>query len=179
MNIKRISLLIDIFLIASAAPSQSRPDSAFAEQTIFSAEDYTVKRPVPLSNQLVSILLKDPDVQEVLSNEGLPISSLPKSWFLVSEVHLGGPDERDLVVIAAGRLQGANVTTYWIFRAYPGGLVQLLKAPAHTIVIKNQRSKGYKNVELMSATSDQVSTTLCRFNGTRYVPTERKLEKIK
>jgi hypothetical protein len=98
---------------------------------------------------------------------------------MASEVHLTGPEEKDLVVVAAGLLRGANVTTFWVLRPADGGYELLLTAPAHDLIIKQSRSKGYKNIELLSATAVWVSTMSLRFDGRRYEVHTRSAKPIR
>ncbi len=153
--------------------------TAAAEQRRFSAEGTSVERPASLPSEVVAILAQDSSVREILESEQLSADKLPTSWFLASEVHLNGPRERDLVVVATGLLTGANVTTYWIFRPQGGGFKLLLSAPAHTLVIKKTRSNGFNDIELLSATAVHVSTVLFRFQGGTYRAAGSKEEDLK
>jgi hypothetical protein len=98
---------------------------------------------------------------------------------MASGVHLAGTDENDIVVVAAGLLSGANVTTFWVLRPVDRGYELLLTAPAHDLVIKRTRSKGYKNIELLSATAVEVSTVSLRFDGRRYQMQARSSKPIR
>jgi len=124
------------------------------------------------------MLARDPDVKQILESERLPVEKLPTSWFLASEVHLRGSNERDLVVVGTGPVSGANVTTFWIFRPRGRRFELLLNAPAHWLEIKEARSNGYKDIELVSATAVTVSTVLCEFEGVTYKPSSKTLNSI-
>ena len=152
---------------------------ARAEQMHFSAEDETVKRPVVLPDQALEVIEKDPDVAEVLKNENPPLRKIPRSWLMASEIHLDGPDEKDIVVVAAGHLMGANVTTFWILRPTDHGFAVLLTAPAHDLYIKGTRSNGYRDIEMAAATAVRVSTVTFRFDGNRYTKYRQHSEDIR
>lgn len=96
---------------------------------------------------------------------------------LASEIHLTSSTERDLVVIAGAPLSGANVTTFWIFRPTNPGYELLLDAPAHDMVVRNSRTNGYRDIELVSATAVTASTVLCRYRDVRYLPINKKLQR--
>src|SRR5262245_29033087 len=108
-----------------------------------------------------------------------PLSKLPKSWLMASEVHLAGPDEKDIVVVAAGHLIGANATTFWILRPTDHSFAVLLAAPAHDLFIKDTRSNGYKDLEIAAATAVRVSTLTFRFDGNRYTKYRQRSEDIR
>src|SRR5438876_10762561 len=95
---------------------------------------------------VATILLGDPSIQDVLKGENLPIDKLPSEWFLASEVHLAGENDHSLIVMADGRLRGANITTFWVFRASAGGYEPLLSEPAHDLVVKDTSSNGYRGI---------------------------------
>lgn len=157
---------------------QSAPE-AVGEQSRFSAVDENVKRPVDLPPGVVAILAKNAGVKDVIESLGLPPERLPLSWFLASEIHLSGRNEKDLVVVGTGAIMGANVTTFWIFRPRHGGFELLLDAaPALELVIKDSRSHGYRDVELSAATAVTASTVLLKFDGRGYRMYSNSLEPI-
>ena len=149
------------------------------EQVQFSAEDETVKRPIVLPYEALRVIEEDPSVAEGLKNEAPPTTQIPKGWLMASEVHLAGPDEKDIIVVATGSLLGANVTTFWVLRPSRRGYELLLSAPAHDLVIKGTRFKGYKDIELVSATALDVSTESLRFDGKKYDVHEQRSKPIR
>ena len=148
---------------------QSSPQLISGEQREFSAMSENVKRPVTLPPSVVTILKGDRNVMHLMESLGLPSDQLPLSWFLASEVHLNGRNEKDLVVVGTGAILGANITSFWVFRPEHGGFELLLdSAPALQLNIKNTRSQGYRDVELLAATAVSVSTVVCKFDGRIY-----------
>jgi hypothetical protein len=137
-----------------------------SEQTHFSAEDESVQHPVEIPEAVLAIISKDESTRNTLEVEGK--SQLPKNWLSASEVHLAESNEQDIVVMAVGLLRGANITTFWLFRPARGGYEMLLDAPVHDLIIKNSRSNGYRDIELLSATAVTVSTVILRFDGKAY-----------
>ena len=138
------------------------------EQTHFSAEDESVTHPIVLPGKALRLIKEDPLVAEALKSQAPATTQVPAGWLMASEVHLAGTDEKDTVVVAAGLLSGANVTTYWVLRPADRGYELLLTAPAHDLVITRTQSRGYKDIELVSATAVEVSTLSLRFDGRRY-----------
>ncbi len=150
---RRVVLLALAFLASSIARS--------AEQRAFSMEEQKMLRPVPLPPEVMSLIELDSGIREVLSYA-------PSDSLLASEIHLHTPSEKDLVIMGAGPLAGANVTTFWIFRPTNQGYELLLNAAAHDLDVKSARSNGYRDIELLSATADSISRVLCKFNGETY-----------
>jgi len=138
------------------------------EQMHFSAEDEGVKRPISIPNDVFAILAKDERVKSMLDDQKIPADQLPTSWFSASAIHLRGPDEIDLVVLGEEQLRGANVITYWVFRATPRGHELVLKAPAHDLIVKRTRWKGYREIELSAETAVELTTVLFRWDGNKY-----------
>jgi hypothetical protein len=168
MKIKKAVTLLTVISMfwAVDAVSQDKPDSP--EQVQFSVEDETAKHPVSIPEDAWSILKKDAGVLEVLTNRSLSVNQLPASWFTASEVHLKVRNESDLVVVGKGPLQGANVTTFWVFLRRPQGLVLVLSAPAHDLIIKPTRRNGYKTIEIASTTAVRLSKVTFRFDRNQY-----------
>jgi hypothetical protein len=96
-----------------------------------------------------------------------------------SEVHLAGPSEKDIVVMAVGSLRGANITRFWVFRPTDRRFEMLLDARVHDLIVKKSRSNGYRDIELLSATAVTVSTVIVRFDGTKYQTYKTRSETIR
>jgi hypothetical protein len=143
-----------------------------SEQLHFSAEEENVKRPIALPEEALALIAKDPYVMELLKDQR-PEEAQLSTWLSASEVHLDGPKEKDIIVVAKGPLSGANVTTFWILRPSSRGFEVMLTVPAHDLVIQNMRSKGYRDIEALAATAVRVSTIYFRFDGNQYKPSAR------
>jgi hypothetical protein len=166
------------FVAQLGAKTPSCPGVSAQRQ--FSAEDERVKCPVTLPAKVGAALAKDPYVVDLLSRLGLPAGTVPRSWYLASEVRLNGPGERHFVVIGNGPLLGANVTKFWIFGLNRGRVtVPLSAAVAHDLIINETSSNGYKNIELLAGTAVTVSTVLLKFKNGRYTVARSKLEEIR
>jgi hypothetical protein len=146
------------------------------EQRQFSAEDEGVKKPVAIPDDVLAILGKDEFVRDALEDEMPPTGKPPRSWFSASAVHLSSPDKIDFVVVGEGKLLGANVTTFWIFRATPHGHELVLTAPAHDLIVMNTRWRGYREIEMSAETAVKFSSVLFRWNGRKYVAFREKSE---
>jgi hypothetical protein len=169
-----IVLLIYLSVCSQGSAQGKHPSPP--EQRQFSAEDEGVKRPVAIPDDVLTILSKDEFIRDVLEDEKPPAGKLPQAWFSASAIHLGGPDEIDLVVLGEGRLRGANVITFWVFRPTPHGHELVLTAPAHDLIVKNTRWKGYREIELLCATAVQLSSVLFRWDGRKYIVFQKKSE---
>jgi hypothetical protein len=156
--------LICLCCLNAGAKSTIKPH----EQTHFSAEDDKVERPTEIPQDAWKILQKDSLVQDTLRYENLPTEQLPRSWFLASSVHLNGPRENDLVVIANPPLAGANITTFWVFLQAPDGMKLVLTEHAHDLIIKSSRSHGHRNISLVGATAVRIISAIYRFDGSQY-----------
>jgi hypothetical protein len=163
--------------VPAAAGNDARPHSL--EQLHFSAEDPGVKVPAIVPGDVLAILQEDEMVRAAVEDERPPAKKAPTSWFSASEIHLRSADEVDFIVMAEGPLGGANVTTFWVFVFTAEGYQLALTAPAHDLIVENQRLKGYRNIELTSMTAVQISTVLLRFDGKRYTEYRSKSEPIR
>ena len=163
-------ILLVIFGTILFAPvitaAQKKPSAE--EQRLFSAEDDSVQHPIELPDGVIEILKQDQLVKNSLEYENLPANQLPAFWFSVSEIHLAGPDEMDLVVEAQGLLRGANTIRFWVVRPNSHGFEMLLMTAAHDLLVRNRRSGGYKEIEAIAVIQQKVVTVRYRFDGTQY-----------
>jgi hypothetical protein len=147
------------------------------EQTHFGMEEH-VRHPIALPEAALALVAGDPDVKSVIEDHGPAGAPLLITWLSASYVHLDGPNERDIIVVGKGPLSGANITTFWVLRPSGTGFDMLLNVPAHDLIVKRRRSKGYRDIEAWSATAVTVSSVSFRFDGSQYKPAKRALKPI-
>jgi hypothetical protein len=118
-----------------------------------------------------------------LDSVGMLPKELPANWFVASEIHLGGPNEIDLVVLPGSRLPdtpsgepsanaclvGANTGGFWILRRTPLGFVMVFSGMAHGLDILKTRTHGFRDIRLYTISLRSTLTQDFRFNGERYV----------
>jgi hypothetical protein len=166
------------FCCAALAGSQTNPPLQH-EQREFSAEDAAVNHPVALPADVEELLTRDERVRAVIENALPEIKRFPTRWFSASIVHLAGAREADLVVEGQGKLRGANVITFWVFRPTPRGHELILTAPAHDLIVEKKIQNGYKKLELVDMTAVIVHTAHWAFDGTQYKLIDEKRDGIK
>ena len=107
MKIARAFLLVlSAMLFPVHGESQETPRTAAGEQSGFSVELNIdpVRKPVTLSSEALRVLATDKHISSCLDSQSLPREKLPANWFAASLIHLGGPNEIDLIVLPSGRL---------------------------------------------------------------------------
>jgi hypothetical protein len=160
-------LLAVIVLLASSRFLDARQTHA-TEQLEFSAEDPAVKNPVAIPDQVLAVLRQDRTVASVLENQKIQPRDLPSSWFSASAIHLSKSGREDLVVVGEPPVSGGSGALFWVFLRTEGGYRLALAAAGHDLLVRKSYSNGYRNIELVAMTAEQVSRTLCRFDGQRY-----------
>lgn len=144
------------------------------ERRTFSADDSQLEHTITVPEPILAKLARDPDIIKLLA----PGQTLPATWFTAAEVALK-EGERDIVLIGASPILGANVTTFWIFGPDATGSQLLLKVVAHTIQATNDRSRGYRNIEAMSATAKGLVVSTFKFDGKRYDHSKTKTTSLR
>jgi hypothetical protein len=104
-----------------ALNSEAQHANKFHEQTRFSAEADNVDPPAEIPQDVWKILQQDRMVKNTLDYENLTAEKLPRSWFQASAVHLDGPLENDLLVIANPPLARSERHYFLAFPANPAG----------------------------------------------------------
>ena len=173
-------VLISVVLVlgGSGFAGEKHGRHASAEQQVYSAEDLSVEKPVPLPTTVLDILKKDKTVQNVLEAENLSPESLPRSWFSASVVHLSRNKKDDLVVVGNPPVSGGNLAMFWVFRATGQGYNLVLSASAHSLHFENPRWNGYRTVQLTGFTAMEYSKVWYRFEAGRYIQYKEKSGKI-
>jgi hypothetical protein len=156
------------------------------EQSKFNSEqDYAeepVERPVELSAAALRTLAGDLVVLRCLKHRERTQDQLPAKWFVASEIHLGGPNEIDLIVLPRlapsdkppseesenACLLGANINPFWVLRKTPQGFDLILSESAHGLQVLTTRSNGHRDIRLFSMTAIDVTSADFRFDGKRY-----------
>ena len=164
----RLPVLMTFLVLVLIAPSVATGGKSHSEQSHFSAEDSGVQRPVAISEDVLAILRQDQAVQSVLENESIRPENIPPSWFSASEVHLTATKRVDLLVVGEPPVSGGNTAMFWVFRARDPGHALVLTIVAHDLILKNTRSKGYRDIEVHSMTAVRLSTAVYRFDGQKY-----------
>ena len=158
--------------------SHSRAKPA-GEQLVFSAEDESVREPSNLPDEVKPVLSSDDDVRSLLEEKGIPASKLPATWFSAGRVHLRNRNIDDLIVVGEGPVKGANVTTFWLFTPGANGLQLALKVFSHTLLLKDDRTRGLREIESRSASAVEVFRVSYRYDGLQYKSYREVSEPIK
>jgi hypothetical protein len=179
MNIKRLIALLFVVCAPGGLRAAKGQSPHKFEQRHFSAEAAGVEEPVSIPNDILDVLRKDEGVRSLLDDQGIPAEKLPVAWFSASLVHLENSSEPDMVVKGGEPIQGANVTTFWVFLATHRGHELVLRAVAHDLLVQNERKNGYLEIQTMSATALKVNTLLFKFDGRRYVQSRSRTEQVR
>lgn len=159
--------------VIAVGQAQRRPPTS--EQTVFSAEDERVEKPVPIPVDVMALLMRDDFVKNQLQNEGIVPGDLPQSWFSASVIHLSASPRHDYIVIAEPPLAGANTVMFWVFLATGYGQRLGVRSGGHSLSILKMAHNGYRDLEFRSVTLQREDTAIYRFNGERYVFVSRQL----
>ncbi len=179
MNVRRLALGAVLIATTAAWTGAHGKHHASPEQTHFSAEDASVKNPVPVPTDVLALLKKDKLVHDVLENENVPEERLPASWFSASKIHLSNGSLADLIVRAEPPLAGGSTDFFWVFRNTGNGYELVLSAPAHDLQIQTHRSNRCRDIEMLAETASTFHSVVYRFDGKRYVIHRDKWEPIK
>jgi hypothetical protein len=174
-----VLFLLVVLLFSALVEAQTSGRKPDKEQTLFGAEDESRERPVKLSDGVLELLRKDEQVLRYLAATQKSANELTTESFLASEVHLDGPTEADLIVMGDGRLRGANVATFWIFRKLPEGYRLVLKITTFGLTVERSRWKGLRNISIASPKAGYSVEDFFRFNGEKYEHFRTKSELIK
>jgi len=151
------------------------------EQTSFGTEvipgEQRVKRPVPVPDMVLQILRTDDGVKSCLESNPLSAGQELGTWFIVSEIHLDGPAEVDLVVVPSMRgeeapcfLTPAGIGQFWMFLRTGRGYQLALKAFGNGLSVLKTRNNGYRDLQTVTlGQAGKYETTITfRFDRGQY-----------
>jgi hypothetical protein len=174
-NLLRVMLLATAVCMAHEFDAPAQSIQKHHEQTNFSAEDESVKDPVAIPSQVMTLLSKDELVRDGMENENITPNKPPSSWFSVSQI----TGSKDLIVVAEDPLVGANIVTFWVFIQSNGQYKLALMTRAHNLSVEKSRSHGYRNITASAENCCQLTTAHFHFDGTEYKESSEKTEDIK
>ena len=138
-----------------------------------------MEKPVPIPQGVWDILTTDELVCGKREGEHISPKDVPLSWFSASAIHLSNSEKVDFVVMGEGPLRGANIIPFWVFRATADGYKLVLEASVHDLIVKNNRSHGYRDIEMSGETALRYTSVLFRFDGEQYKRLRVRSEEMK
>jgi hypothetical protein len=182
MNRTRVMLMTCLVICLQGTTRSQKPNRAgHLEQASFGAEEVPfkplVKRPVPLPDLVLQILKVDDGVKSCLEYNPLAPDQLLSSWFIGSEIHLGGPHETDLVVLPSPRGEQSvcfhsaeGIGWFWVFRQASRNYQLVLQASGNGLDILKTRTNAYRDIQAVTATraGGLLTTITFQFDGRRY-----------
>lgn len=179
MNLKpQILLTVIVTIFPSLTEAQAPENTSDKEQSVFGGEDETVVHPIKVPPGVLEILRKDKQVLRYLDAEQKAAHELTTEPFLASEIHLDGPNEIDVIVMGEGRLRGANVVTFWLFRKLADEYRLVLKATAQSLLVLRARWNGFRIISAGSPIAGSSVEVFYRFDGKQYQYYRKKSEPI-
>jgi hypothetical protein len=180
------SIGIAVFLSALWTPTAT--EGGAKEQLNFSCEqDYAnepVQRPTALSAEALEALAEDQNVGGCLKEAGKSADQA-FAWFVASEIHLGGRDEADFVVLPNLLLKaeqpggvpdnacflGANTALFWALRRTQQGYSLVFSGGGHDLSVLRHRTNGFRDIKtsVLLEAGRIISEAVYRFDGQRYV----------
>lgn len=170
-----------------------RAEEGTKEQLIFnSAQDYAkqpVLHPTPLTPEALEALATDQIVGGCLKETGISADQA-FAWFVASEIHLGGRDETDFVVLPSlllkagqpgdvpdrGCFLGANAAWFWALRSTKQGYRLIFSGGGQYLSVLRHRTNGFRNVKtsVIFQEGRTMDEAVYRFDGQAYVKVKVK-----
>jgi len=162
-----VSILLTTVLQVSPVNAQEAQKPNPTEQASFGAE-INFDRPAHLNAAAKKVLATQEIVADELDSNHLTVESMPDAWFSASEIHLGGKNEVDLVVMGIDRLMGADIDSFWVLRQTPKGYDVVLSTVALDLNIVNSRTNGLRDVQASAVVRGYGVTDKFQFDGHSY-----------
>jgi hypothetical protein len=138
-------------------PQAAKPTTAHhREQTDFGAEgdlDHPVAIPDAALQSLRTSRNSDDSIQTCAEDEGIPVGSIPASWFVASEVRLSRSRSSGLVIRGEHLcLGGAHISQFWVLAKSTAGYKIVFRGRADALRVLHTRTNGYRDLQLIIVT---------------------------
>jgi hypothetical protein len=161
------SALVLAGVAAGFLAAQGQKASPVVEQTTFS-EHEPIRHAVPLSADVLKVLLKTKEAKMGLESPYRSKQSDPAQLFRAAEVHLSGPDEVDLVVSGKFPMSGADNEWFWVVRSAVKNPKVVLWAGGNSLELTDSRMHGYRDIHSWWSSPNETSEQIYHFDGNKY-----------
>jgi hypothetical protein len=166
-KIDSVYLVLVVLLLNPCACAQALDNGSPDQQARVNIEEMP-EQPVTVPPQVLQVLSRDERVMSCLA-EGEGPDKIEAAWFVATPMPLRSDSAQDLLVMPANPcLLGANIGPFWIFVSTPKGQKLVLRVDAHSLVLLDSSTKGYRDIRAEAATSSEVTRTVFRFDGKQY-----------
>jgi hypothetical protein len=178
-----LAITICALCLPQVLQAQRVQTNAQPEQSEFGIDDPDqVQRPVELTRAALDALSTDKRVASCLEHNDMNPEDLPANWFIASEIHLGGADEEDLVVLPhvplpephAGKISpnacliGAKTAQMWVLRSTETGFQLVLSQLGLGMEVLSTRTNGFRDIQVGLAVAGYDDEFDYKFDGTSY-----------
>jgi|SRR6185312_1505817 hypothetical protein len=160
-------LLVLLVVAAGIAASQARKTHLLHEQTLF-REDKPLQHPVPVSQDVLRVLLERDEVKQGLDFSSDSERNNPTQLFRAAEVYLSSSDEVGLVVIGIPPMTGADNDWFWVVRSPRHNPSVVLFSGGDYLQLLNSGTNGLRDIRRLFSTASETRETIYKFDGTRY-----------
>jgi hypothetical protein len=163
-----MTLGVLLFFGGIACAQTGKPPAA--EQLYFSEDDPAgaLRNQEPLPAEVLKILLQQKEVRDGLRSASPAEQDNPAKLFRASRVHLSGLKETDWVVMGVGPMSGADNSWFWLVRSQEGGATVVCFAGGNSLLLRNSRTNGFRDVESDWSSAAETEITDYHFDGTQY-----------
>jgi hypothetical protein len=180
--LKLLPLFLLAFVIKSVGLQDVSPPSADQSQFSMETDAVPIQHPKDVPESALQLLRNDRLVLNCSRAAKMSPDQVPALWFVASETHLDGHNEKDLVVqrrdlhlgpAPNACLMGVNVKPFWIFRETGMGYSLVLFVAAHDLKILETRSKGLRDVRASAMTAVTGYSATYKYDGEKYQVSQR------
>lgn len=167
---RHLRMTLAVLLILGGAVSAQVKSPSTGEQLYFSEDDPAgqMTNPKPLPPEVLKVLLQQEEVRDELRLEEPSGQNNPAMLFRGSRVHLSVLKETDWVVMSVRPMSGADNDWFWIVRSQESGATVICFTGGNSLLLRNTRTKGFRDVESSWSSAAETETTIYHFDGTHY-----------
>ena len=148
--------------------AQAQMKTVDTGQQVFSAGDDRFDRSVPISQDVVKLLLRTEEAKVALRVATDQELREPGKSFRAVEIHLSESNEVALLVLGVGPMHGADNAWFWIVLS-PGVRPRVaLFATGESVELMDSRTRNHADIRSRWSSPRDTCTRIYHFNGQRY-----------
>lgn len=164
ITLRFVPALVLAIAVGGGSVGQGEKGSPIHEQTLF-AEDELLQNRVVLSPEVIKLILQTKAAKQGLDFARDSAKSNPAQLFRAAEIHLGRPQEADLLVIGIPPIRGADNGWFWVVRSALKDPKVVLFAGGNSLELTDEKTNGYRDIRTFWSTPSETEECIYRFDG--------------
>jgi len=170
VRLRKMRVVLITLALAASVVAQTAKTPNSNEETGYCGDEQFAK-PARIPTVVLQKLLRSPEFKLNAAFANEEERARPERMFQAAEVHLGGPDEIDLIVKGtSAATMGADNDWFWIVQsAYKNPKIVLWEG-TYCLYVSSKRTNGLRDISSTWSSASETRNVTFHFDGMKYKP---------